>query len=81
MIIENEFTWTVTVTFPRDSLDAKGEKRRWAHNDSITVVASSLLRAHEMVMAQWPHVQVWSINHKGSRTLLMVDDLVAKAAT
>ncbi len=74
MIIDNCSTWAVQVTFPPGSLDAKGAARRWAHNDTVTVVAESIGRALELVATQWPAARVWAMNHSGSRTILMVDD-------
>lgn len=73
MILENCHTWSVAVTFPPGSVDKAGKERRWAHNDTITVVAESAARAIEMVTAQWPEVKVWTVNHIGSRTILMAD--------
>lgn len=74
MIIDNCNAWQVRVTFPPGSKDAKGAARRWAHNDTITVVAADIDRASSAVRRQWPDVTIWSVNHVGSRTILMVDD-------
>lgn len=73
MILDNQHTWSVAVTFPPGSKDKAGKERRWAHNDTITVVAGSAARAIELVSAQWPDAKVWTVNHTGSRTILMVD--------
>ena len=73
MILENCHTWTVAVTFPAGTLDKYGKERRWAHSDSVTVVCTSAARAIEMVAAQWPDAKVWTVNHVGSRTILMAD--------
>lgn len=73
MILDNCHTWSVAVTFPTGSIDAKGAARRWAHNDTITVVAESATRAIELAKEQWPDVKVWSVNHVGSRTILLAD--------
>jgi len=75
MIIDNCQTWSVRVCFPPGSTDSKGARRRYAHNDTITVVAASLDRASELVKKQWPGVTIWGIGHVGSRTVLMVDEL------
>jgi len=74
MIIDNCSTWAVQVTFPPGSIDAKGSARRWAHNDTITIVAPGVDRVLALVHAQWPDATVWCVNHSGSRTILMVDD-------
>lgn len=72
MILDSCKAWSAAVTFPAGSLDNKGRKR-WSHNDIITVVAQSAARACEMVQAQWPDVTVWSVNHVGSKTIVMAD--------
>lgn len=78
MILNNCHTWSVSITFPAGSPDSKGEARRWAHNDTVTVVAPSAARAIVLVETEWPTVKVWTVNHVGSRTILMVDaDLTA----
>ena len=73
MILDNCHTWSVAVTFPSGSVDKQGKERRWAQNDTITVVAASAARALEMVQTQWPSATVWTVNHIGSRTILMAD--------
>ena len=80
MIIDNCSTWAVQVTFPPGSIDAKGSARRWAHNDTITVVAPGVDRALALVRANWPLATVWCVNHSGSRTVLMVDDELLAAS-
>lgn len=73
MIIDNCNAFAVRVTFPAGSVAKDGKPRRWAHNDTVTVVAESIDRALAMVHAEWPSATVWGANHIGSRTILMVD--------
>lgn len=73
MILDRCLTWSVQVTFPAGSVDSQGKQRRYAHNDTVTVVAADAKRAIELVQTQWPTVQVWAVNHVGSRTILMAD--------
>lgn len=73
MIVNNCKAWSVAVTFPIGSVDAEGKKRRWSLNETITAVAETAARAIQAVQAQWPDAVIWSANHVGSKTILIVD--------
>ncbi len=77
MKLDNCNTWSVAITHPKN--DAMG--RRWAHNDTVTVVATSMLEAHAEVLKEWPDVKIWSINHIGSKTVLLMAGLDMKRET
>lgn len=73
MVLDNCNAWSVAVTFPAGTNDKIGQPRRWAHNDTVTVVAENATRALALLKEQWPDATVWSVNHIGSRTIVLVD--------
>lgn len=67
MKIENTYAWQVTLTHP-----VRDGERTYTRNETVTAVASDPVAAAQLAMAEYPGCKVWSINHCGSKTVLLV---------
>lgn len=67
MRIENTYAWQVTLTH---QVQEGGRPR--TRNETVTAVARDPVSAAQLAMAEYPGCTVWSINHCGSKTVLLV---------
>ncbi len=79
MIVDNRMAWTVKVTFAARTIKDDGSARQWTENTTVTVIADKIDRALAMVKKQWPEATIWSANHVGSRTIILLDAEDAKS--
>jgi hypothetical protein len=70
MKLDKSHAWSVQVTLPAD----QGKGRRWAHNDTITVITQGGAEAAMTeVKREYPDATIWAVHHLGSRTVLLLD--------